>query len=447
MLETKQLENYKYWLPLVATGTSFCFVIFCSIFYFFSRPCFIFECTEITRAEKLARSSQTILQQPRSIKNIILAREDLEQAIELLDSIPIWSDRYLEVQNSIVIYQNRQENLQNLLTALELRSKAISLAEKPPFPLTHWQQIKEIWTEAIAALETIPEKSEYYPFTSQKIQQYRDESLVIDREIAKEKKAVNFFKTAQKRADFANESQNNANSFTDWQLVHSHWQAAIEVLEKVPKQTTITPAAKQLKNSLLSELILAQKRRDLEEIAIKNHNQAIATAKLAKQAQSDREWTKAVAYWEDALKDLKLVPQNTFQYRQTQQLVAPYIYALNIARKQRYFSLRIERASRDLETICSNNIKICNYAIESNAIKVSFTADYINQVRQTALQTQVQNNLKDRVRVMDHIFSLEAALKTIANNTAMRIELYNADEILLLIYLPDREFLYNQYLK
>ncbi len=437
MFDTKQLETSKYWLPLVAAGTGFCLLIFCSVFYFLSRPCVILECTEITRAEKLARRSQTILQQPQSIKNLLAAYQEIDRAIALLDSIPVWSARYLEVQNSISIYQTRKESLQNLLTALKLRSQVISLAKNPPFPVTSWENFKSIWTEAIATLEAIPEKSEYYYFASEQIQEYREKLEFIEAEIAKEKKALKLLENARSRANFASESQNDANSFTDWQLVHSHWQVAIELLEKVPEATTVTPTAKQLKINLLPELNLAQKRRDLEEIAINNHRQAIATAKLAKQSQNERELTKTVAYWEDALNYLKLIPQNTFQYRQAQHLIAPYLYALNIAKQQRYFSLRLERAALDLEKLCSERMRICDYSLKNDVIQVIFTADYIEQVRQTALETQEENNIKDRVRVMDHIFSLETALKTIANNAKIRMELYNDDKILLLTYLPE----------
>ncbi len=437
MLQSEKFETFKCWLPLIAAGTGFCLVMFCSTFYFLTRPCVIFECTEINRAEKLALRSKTILQQSRSTKKIILAYEELQQAIALLDNIPAWSDRYLEVQNSLSIYQNRQENLQKLVKAIELRDKAVSLSKNPPFTVDRWKKIQAIWSESLASLEAISKKSEYYAFANQKKEKYQNEITVINNEIAQEKQSIELLEAARSRITLAQKSQNEASSFTDWQLVHSHWERGIELLAKIPEKTTVFKEGQRLKKSLLSELNSAQKRRDLEEIAFNSHNKAIATARVAKQAEKNRQWTKAVSDWEDALRHIQMVPQNTFQYRKTQQLIAPYLYALNIARRERHLILRVERAASDLDKICSGDMKICDRTIENDVIKVSFAANYIERVQQTALQTRRLKNISDRVRVMDHIFSLETALKTIANNAGMRVEVYDDENKLLLTYIPD----------
>lgn len=438
MLETEKIETPKYWLPFVAAGAGFCLLILCSTFYFLTRPCVILKCSQIDRAEKYALRSEKILQQPRSTKNFVAAYEDIEKAIALLESIPVWSDRYLDIKNSLTTYQTRRETLKNLVTALELRAAAIERAKNSPFAVSQWQEIELLWYEAIAALEAVPKNSEYYSFARRKIAQYRQKLADTNKRINLEKTAVASLENAKKRAVIARATQDDASSLTDWKLAHSHWELAVKTLEHLPEGTTVDRAAKELKTNLLPELELAQRRRDLEEIAVNNYQQATRSAKLAIAAEEDKQWTEAVKHWQTALNSIKSVQENTFQSRRARLLIGVYRDALNSARKQRHLALRIKQATIDLEKTCSEIIRICNFTVTDDAIEIRFTSDYIQQVQQTALQAKARGKIEQQVKVMEHILSLEAALKTITNNAGIKVKLYNPENTLLLTYIPEK---------
>lgn len=436
MLETQELETPKFWLPFVAAGVGFSLLVFCSTVYFLTRPCVFFKCYEIEGAAIFAKRSQQILQQPRSTGNFVAACEDLDKAIALLNSIPRWSKHSPEIKKHLAIYQSRRETLKKLVTALKLQAEAIARAKNAPFTVAEWFEIKLLWQEAIAALKQVPKNSEYYAFAGRRIKQYQEKLAATRKLLFQEKSAVAKLINAKQTVKSAREIQDNASSLADWNLARSHWQTAVKILENIPETTTVFSSIKELKNSWKIELNLAEKRQNIEEVAVNNYRQAIAAAKLAKTAAKNRQLTEAIGHWQTALSKIKAVQQNTFQYRQARWLIPVYSDAINNARQARHLDLRLKQAQLDLEKTCSKTIKICNFTVADNAIKINFTADYIEQVQQTALQAKADKSIKRQVRVMEHISSLEAALKTITNNAGIKLELYNAEETLLLTYVP-----------
>ncbi|MGK7916033.1 MAG: hypothetical protein AB4038_10890 [Prochloraceae cyanobacterium] len=439
MVQMEKIEMSKYWLPTVAVGTGFCLLIFCSIFYALTRPCAVGKCQEIFQAKQLAQRSENILAQPSSTKEIIVARQQLEESIETLQSIPKWSHHYFEAENLIEAYQGKTESLQDLVTALQISAQAVALAENTPFLVSQWQEIQQLWQEAIAALEKLPADSPFYSLARTKIYQYQENLANTNKELETEAQATKNLQAAKEAIEIARKSENNAQSFSDWQLVYATWTTAVKRLQQIPPQTTVYQEAELLLTSLKPELKLAEKRLELEEFANNQYREATRIAKLAKQAESNKKWTEAVSHWRNTLNYLQQVPENSFQYRQAKPLIDPYNYALKQAQFQLHVALRLQQARKDLETTCSGNSIICNYTINNDAIKVHLTPDYMEQVQQIALQAKAQKNLKVQVNVLEHIFSLEQALKSITKNAGIRVEIYNSDDVLVLTYAPSNE--------
>ena len=434
MLKTETLK--KPWFIAVAAGAGFYLLIFLSTVFVMTRPCAVGQCKEISQAKKLAERSQAILQQPRSEKEIIAARQHLEESLELLESIPQWSYHSVRAEKLLKLYQFRKEKIENLVTGLELGNKGVSLAVKSPLPVSQLLEIKQVWTRAIAALEKIPNNSEFHSFASLKINQYQQNLDITDEQLKTEKKALESLAFAKKYAQIAQKSQNKAQYFKEWDSVFSNWQTIVINIEQIPQTTTVYEEAQQLLENLEPQINLARKHREVEKIATNNYNEAIRIAKLAKDAEANKQWSEAVYYWRNALNYLEKVPQNSFQYRKAKLANAPYKYALDRAQFQLHVALRLKQAGKDLEKTCSQDMKICNYTVNEDAIKVHFTSDYMGQVEQTALQAKQAEDIQDQVNIIKHIFSLETALKTITNNAGVRVEIYNSEDTLILTYAP-----------
>ena len=434
MLKTETLK--KPWFIAVAAGAGFYLLIFLSTVFVMTRPCAVGKCKEISQAKKLAERSQAILQQPRSEKEIIAARQHLEESLELLESIPQWSYHSVRAEKLLKLYQFRKEKIENLVTGLELGKKAVYLTVKSPLPVSQLLEIKQIWTKAIAALEKIPNKSEFHSFASLKINQYQQNLDTTNEQLRIENKALENLASAKKYAQIAQTNQNKAQYFKDWDLVFSNWQTVVINLEQIPQTTTVYEEARQLLENLEPQINSAGEYREIEQLATNNYNEAIRIAKLAKDAEGNKRWSEAVYYWRNALNYLEKVPQNTFQYRKAKPAIAPYEYALDRAQFQLHVALRLKQAGKDLEKTCSQDTIVCNYTINEDAIKVHLTSDYMGQVQQTALQAKQAEDIRGQVNVIEHIFSLETALKTITNNAGVRVEIYNSEDTLILTYAP-----------
>ena len=97
---------------------------------------------------------------------------------------------------------------------------------------------------------------------------------------------------------------------------------------------------------------------------------------------------------------------------------------------------RLKQAETDLQRTCAGDPNICTFTLDARNINVRLTAAYVNKVQQTAVQASATNNSDAKIRILDHIATLEQALEVISRNTNVPVQVYDVNGVLLVDYKP-----------
>ncbi len=423
-------------LPLLVAGTGLSLVVFSSSLYILTRPCVIGQCKAIPEAQELSQRSAITLQKPQSGKEVLEAQQQLKEAIQILESIPLWSRDHAKAQELIKAYQAQAEQVDQMVNALKTAARASYKSENPPHPPSKWIEIQSLWREAIAQLEQLPTKSNLQPLAQQKIKQYKANLAAINQRLVKERQAQGYLNAAKEAALIAEARQGVSQSLPHWQLVYATWQIALKRLKQIPQGTTAYEEAQQLSALYLPKMASARDRKTQEQFAAKAYNQGLRVAQLAKTSQANNQWSVAFTQWRNALSYVNQVPRGTFYYGKAQSLVAPYTGALKQAQGQLQLAVKLQQARKDLSQTCFGKGQICNYTIVNGVIKVRLTPTYLKMVRQIATAAQVRGDSKAQAGIVNHIMTLGKALEAISDNARIPVEVYNPDGALIETHNP-----------
>jgi glycine cleavage system regulatory protein len=177
-------------------------------------------------------------------------------------------------------------------------------------------------------------------------------------------------------------------------------------------------------------------RRQQEEKALLNYQQALALAKFAEKSELEQQWSIAVTHWQKALMALKQIPLHSFLMEQVRPLLTTYNLALQQAQNRLKTTLRSQNIKRDLEALCSQWNRACDYSISPEVIKVRLTSGYVQQIWDSALQAKSQGNVSGQAGVLNHISQLEQTFQAISNESGLPLELYHAKGNRLTRYQP-----------
>ncbi|MEH2277574.1 MAG: hypothetical protein V7K40_22985 [Nostoc sp.] len=134
----------------------------------------------------------------------------------------------------------------NFKSAQKLGMEAASLVQNPPHPLKVWQQAQNKWRQAINLLDSIPDETSVYDQAKNKLAYYRINYKFISQRVLIEKKALANLESAQKLAIEANLfGQNSSHSLLIRQQAQDKWQQAINLLETIPENTSVSIQAKE----------------------------------------------------------------------------------------------------------------------------------------------------------------------------------------------------------
>lgn len=406
--------------------------------YGLSRPCVIGSCPAIPEAQQLAQNSLKISEKQLSGQEIFAVQKQLNEALKLLETVPKWSVNYPEAQKLITVYEGRAKALDEIVTALKSASRAGTMSQKPPYSVSEWEKIQKTWRDALSGLEKVPPDSEFYLFAQQKLKSYNQNLAVINQRLAQEQKAQASLEAGKQAAKIAEVRQGVAQSLDNWELVYSTWASAFQRFREIPKTTTAYPEAQQLIGEYTEKMTVASNRKNKEQFAYNAYQQALKLATLAKSAETQNQWSVAVFNWRNALNYIKQVPSDSFQYPQVEPLVNSYTTALQNAEGQLKLVVKLQQAQRDLDQVCQGSPQVCSYTAEQNVIKVRLTSTYMQKVRQTAIKAQAEANDNTQVQLLDHIATLEQALEAVSTNSSVRLEVYDAQGVLLMTYAPDK---------
>jgi hypothetical protein len=231
--------------------------------------------------EKILDSVSTIVSEPTNdnpadIEALRVKIKDLETAIAIMQQVPPTAkDLYRQAQTNLTKLQIRKENLSQLLeteskvlqsisTAETLAIEAVKIGAKPRNTAKEWNEAYAKWQEAIGVLQRTPKSR----FVSAKIEKslanYRESASVASTKISGEQQAIDRLSRAK---DLANQAvriaQNPPHSTDTWAIAYGKWQEAVELLEKIPANTSATAEAKRLLNEYKKnrEIILKEYRK------------------------------------------------------------------------------------------------------------------------------------------------------------------------------------------
>jgi hypothetical protein len=164
----------------------------------------------------------------------------------------------------------------------------------------------------------------------------------------------------------------------------------------------------------------------------------LALAKFAEKSELEQQWSIAVNHWQKALLTLKQIPPQSFLMEKVRPLLATYNLSLQQAQNRLKATLRSQNIKRDLETLCSQWNRACDYSISPQVIKVRLTSGYVQQIWNSALQAKSQGNVPGQAGVLNHLSQLEQTFQTISNQAGLPLEVYHAKGNRLTRYQPIR---------
>lgn len=172
---------------------------------------------------------------------------------------------------------------------------------------------------AVKTLKPIPPWSRHHGRAQALLAEYQGDADLLNKVAAVQQNAL----------AAANESQNPPHPIAHWQGIAERWRATIDQLEEIPVGSPIysafvAPKLEEYRNNLVT----IEGRILAEQTAEGNLNQAQLTASLAKDqaeiANALPAWKTALDSWNQAVKQLRQIPQGTLAYGEARQLEPQY---------------------------------------------------------------------------------------------------------------------------
>jgi hypothetical protein len=405
--------------------------------YMGTRPCVLSVCTALNTADRLAQSSLQTLQNPAVTgQEVLTAQKQLHQSVDVLESIPIWSSSYGKAQNLLKTTTPVATDVDTTTMAMNKAYQAATLIKTPPIPLVKWQQSKQLWTESIATLSTIPTTSQVYPLVSQKLNDYQGRIADIDRRIEAETTAEQKLKSAVDGIKAATQSQTVAKSLTEWRDVKTQWDKIDTQLTSIPATTTVYPQAQELLKSYQPKITAVREKVLEEDKATKNYQAATKLAQAAKLSQKNNQLAQAVSQWNQSVVAIQSIPKTSAVYSQAQPLVSEYTKSFQQAEEQLKTTQQVALANKDLQRTCAGSPQICTYTVSNKAIVVRLMSLYTQTLQQTAMAASAQGDGSAKVGILNHVNTLGNALQAISENAKLPLEVYGADGKQIQNYRP-----------
>jgi tetratricopeptide (TPR) repeat protein len=405
--------------------------------YVLTRPCVFGACEPLQKAQQLDQEVGQTIQNTNSALAIKEAHDQLAEASYLLSTIPFWSGRHQEAQTLLARFSDKAEVLGQVVDALEHGNAAAQKSQNPPHPVPQWREIQWLWQDAIAKLEKIPANSPVYPLVQRKLKEYQANLNSTNQRVIAEQNAQDKVTAARKTAQVAESRVGTASSATNWQQAFSTWESAINLLRQVPQGTMAHAEADQLIAIYQPKLAEANNHRSQEQLSANAYNQAMKLSQEARDLGQQNQWTQAVESWQNALNNVRQVPNGTTYFNDAQSLVNSYTTALNQAEENLRRSQAMQSAKPTLDQTCDGSPKICTYMLAVEAIRVQITPEYDQVVENMMVHTQVSTNNSDRADAVNRVNLLLRSLAAISQNTRVPVELYNSDGSKFGTYAPD----------
>ncbi|MDJ0674182.1 MAG: hypothetical protein QNJ36_02070 [Calothrix sp. MO_167.B42] len=427
LADAPDLSHYstiKYRYPtkfLMLGGGLFALVMFGLGAYVVTRPCVISECQPIQVATQLQKPSLPQVSNTNPIAELTKLQAEIEQAIASLKQIPLWSSRHKEVEPLITELSAQGKEVNLLLKAFQLAQQARQKTQKPKNSLQELQTTQQLWRQAILPLEAINRKSPFYELAHPTLSRYRQNLQTVNKQLRREDKWLQKLASAKSVATAAQKRQEKAKSLQELQKTRSTWEVAVNGLKIIPPNSLAYADAQQLLLQYKPKLANARLKATKEQMASKTYNQALNAAKQAQIYEQQNQWQASVNQWNQALRAIKQIYQDSSYYPKAKPLLRPYNNSLERANRQLQVYNQLQKTRTDLEMTCVNGgVTICNFQVNLQAIVVSITSEY-----EQAIAKSYENN-SDPTNTTSHLQILQQALEVISDNASIPLAIYDA---------------------
>jgi hypothetical protein len=407
--------------------------------YGLSDPCVTGTCPPLSQAKFLIDSSLLVLA-PDSSSSLLATKQKLGEARVQLQSIPWWSPYRAQANRLDSETQAILRDIEQLNMAIASGNQATLLTQKSSLSIPEWQTVQSLLTTAIEQLKQLPVNSKFQAFAITQKQEYEKMLPVINQRRQQEQLANVSYEKAIQTAISAKIQQNMAKSINDFDEVSSTWKKAIQSLQNISEGTTPYDKIPKLLDLYSQQYKNIDIRKKNEAIANINLQQAIQEAKIAEKSEQTNQWSLAVSHWKNALAYLKQIPESSFQSVKAKSLSIQYNLSFNKAQEDFKIANRLQFIKNNLDKICSQEKKACNYSIDKNMIKVKLTPSYLQQIWDLSIQAKLNANIKEQAEILDHLARLEQSFQIISNQAKIPLAVYNSKGNLMTTYRPNSQY-------
>ncbi|MGB3492683.1 MAG: hypothetical protein WBA57_08135 [Elainellaceae cyanobacterium] len=397
--------------------------------YTLTRPCVVGACPQIGSAQELGDKSSKMLQQAEAWKDLERAGTYLNQAVETLEPIPMWSGYASEAKALLGAYGADLLMVETLLDVEDIANTASQTSQDPLYSLADWESVRSLWQQAISQLEAVPSDSPMYAFAREQLRTYRQRIAWVNQQIALEENAKESLNKAKQAAQLAEARQGSAQSLEHWQFARVTWIVALDRLQLVPQDTLAFLEAEPLTQSYQTALDAVTRRVEREQDAQTFLTQAEEQAAMARAAEQRLNWQQAVSDWTEAIASVENIEDGTSPHPEAEDLRTTYNQALSNANEK---LLITERIQIELEKTCIGEIRICNLLSVDEVIKIRLDNSYVSAIE--AARSSGNNSIQ--AVVTDHQLILRRALEAIANEYDLPVEVYNPENTMLERHSP-----------
>ncbi|AKG24382.1 hypothetical protein IJ00_01415 [Calothrix sp. 336/3] len=394
--------------------------------YLLTRPCVLSGCKQLQDAQELQRQLQQKSGSLKSEKELSGLEKRLTEVGEELKVIPAWSPSGGEAATLAANLSEQAQIINQVQQALKAGSVAIEKSQAPAKNLQDLQSRQQMWRQAIAPLEAVKPNSPAYDLIQPKLAVYRVGLQAINQQLQTEERWLQKLAAAQKVAQAATQREGTAKTLQDWQRVQFTWQIAVNALSPIPQTSSAYPEAQRLLTEYKPKLSVNRDRATRELLAAKTYNQAISAAAQARTYGEQKQWQKAVVYWNQALTSIKQVTPGSIYANQSQNLLDSYSTSLRQAEEQLQMATVQQKNQTDLEKTCSGTVRICNYTIDERGIIVNITPEYEQTLAANINAAKTQNDATTFNSVTNHLQILQQALEVISDNANLPLVVYDA---------------------
>ena len=285
--------------------------------------------------EQLRWNVQTLMstisdvKQAQDINEIRLMRDKIKQAIVSLEKITnSFASAYPAAQQDISKFRVQLDTVEKRLqieedaatkfeSTKQLAIEASILVQNPPLPAAVWNEASTKWQEAISILESIPEDSFVAVETKTKLEQYRNNYAVVSARLSDEIQVSDSIENAKKLSwEAVKITQQPPHSNRTWKQGRDKLEQAINLLEKIPKNSTLYAQEQGRLKEYKANYTIINKRLIIEETAVSKYKQAQNLAKQVEKIAQNTPYTlaglrDAMVKLKQALKFLSSIPPGT----------------------------------------------------------------------------------------------------------------------------------------